>query len=715
MQDKKQPKNVFDKVFDAAASVKQGLLDLYAREGAFIDKENMDEKGILSNAIGLTGVMLLLIAFCGNDDGRVFTEADKDGIAAMLEALLPEIRSTVEKDGYLYAPIISKKETQQIFSAKEKHGSTDTATWVLSLSSLVCFAKREKILNHLSEELLETNYQLLKDSLQILLDSQRSDGTWGFGTWEKGGDQAEKSLYFSYSVSVSIADFLYYIRGDVKSETEGTNVLDNSDAAGNKWGKWADAPILDRLTEDFGENVLELVLKAREGLQLWLLRDCLPLMPKLASCVPLTKEENEALGIWEVDPKEWENGYNYYQLYYTFYLIDMLIGSEVDLLFESFDFENAIEKILGGNAVPDLSIPGAALLADYRTNPFISSDDKLYYFGIDTKNRYRNTDQHIGEFFSDYLQQSLHSARAMYTASKRTRYFWKDAMLKVRWYHDDDYTNDQLNSLKDKISDPAFVPMALRANTVYVYYISKKPDFILDHLFDEIMQDAFDPETLDELPEEDREEKLRDCVSYLWDTQSFNLFVTERSVEALVDYFDYIRVFEPSSMAAAPEPKKITEPRFEKSEFELAVEKKIREYLQSDSGKTAIAAAVTGSAPQAAAAADPAQFLAEIKKKLKDVYSDQEDPEETLQLLVDCYDALQRASIKREIRNKMIAAKDGKYDIGMHNKIEEADATLLPKTKNWLTDYVVAYLAGNKRMWFTEALEALEQLLIDNM
>ena len=151
------------------------------------------------------------------------------------------------------------------------------------------------------------------------------------------------------------------------------------------------------------------------------------------------------------------------------------------------------------------------------------------------------------------------------------------------------------------------------------------------------------------------------------------------------------------------------------SEFELAVEKKIREYLQSESGKTAVAAAVTDGAPKAAASADPAAFLAEVKKKLKDVYSEQEDPEETLQLLVDCYDALQRASMKRAIRNKMISANNGNLPISMRNKLEEADATLLPKIKNWLTDYVVDYLGDNKRMWFTEAFEALEKLLIDSL
>jgi hypothetical protein len=258
-------------------------------------------------------------------------------------------------------------------------------------------------------------------------------------------------------------------------------------------------------------------------------------MPKLASCTTLSDAENKVLGIWNVDHLDGE--YNFFQLYYTYYLIDMLIGSEVDLRFKSFNFEETIESIFGDR---NKDLPGAALLDSYRKNSFISENDKKYYFGIDELDRYHHQDQHIDEFFDDYLQQALHNSRAMYTAAKRVKYFWDTSELSVKWNHDDPHINEELTSFnKDKITDPAFVPMALRANTGYVYYVTKKPDYVLDHLFDGIMQEAYDPQLLMERFEEEfDEEKYEDCLPHLWDSSCFSLFKEHRCKVNEIRYAD---------------------------------------------------------------------------------------------------------------------------------------------------------------------------------
>ena len=70
--------------------------------------------------------------------------------------------------------------------------------------------------------------------------------------------------------------------------------------------------------------------------------------------------------------------------------------------------------------------------------------------------------------------------------------------------------------------------MALRVNALYAYYICNQSDVAVDRLFDDICSNA-------------SADANGGSVQYLWDTSSYDLMVTERAIEALVDYYDYCK------------------------------------------------------------------------------------------------------------------------------------------------------------------------------
>ena len=512
------------KLFKTVSNANTALIESYfnSPEKAFVDRDQTHGKGgILSNAVGLTSIMLTLCAFYKKDDGEVISSGIIDKYTNIVNKLISDFYDAVKSEGYAFAPILLSRNTNWIFNAEERIGSTDTATWILSSSILARYAIRRGIVS-VDGDILDKTKFLIYDSLKILLESQRPDGTWGFATWKTDSDigQAKKSLYFSYSVATSLADFFYYIGGDIG------NIDSIEDAR--------DEEMIRYLSGEFGCDVIEKAKEARRRLQDWIITDCLPLLPRLSSCNELKPEERDALGLFsESGDKEDQ----YFNLYYTFYLIDMIISSEVDIRYDELELAEYIDDVYGsGN---DNGSAAARILKSYQANGFIADNDRSYYLGLDpSTGRYEKNDQHIDQFLSDYLQQAVHNSRSLYIESKRTSTFWKTSELRVEWKHDDSRTNNMIVSqvkYNSSYTDPAFVPMALRANADYVFYISKMPDSFLNELFSEICDDVFD---------ENDEQKYEECIPYLWDSEKYSLFVTERSIESLVDYFDYLNRIE---------------------------------------------------------------------------------------------------------------------------------------------------------------------------
>jgi len=78
--------------------------------------------------------------------------------------------------------------------------------------------------------------------------------------------------------------------------------------------------------------------------------------------------------------------------------------------------------------------------------------------------------------------------------------------------------------LKENVEDPNLLPLALRCNLLYCYYISKGEDQKVNSLL--------------ELFISDRNEKTG-----LWDEYAYSIILTEKAIESFVDYYDYFCKF----------------------------------------------------------------------------------------------------------------------------------------------------------------------------
>ncbi len=680
----------FNTLFSTVANANGAIIDDFLKNNKFVDNDKMMEKGLYADAVGLTGIMLTLVAFYGKDDGRVITPDMLEKYRTVVSTLIPEFYNIVNKDGYIFTPVIRKNITSKVFSAQNRIGYTDTATWVLSSAMLIRYACRKGMLNLNDAALDDKVCFLIFDSLKILLDSQREDGTWGFGTWAPGKDgQASKSLYFTYSVSASLADFFYYIKGEIDTEN-----MEGPSAANE------DHEMINYLNDHFGcDDIIKKVEDAREKMQDWLIRDCLPLLPKLASCQDMSDEEKASLGLFSGGGKDDSSGLNFFNLYYTFYIIDMLISSEVDLRYERLELSEIIGDVYDGSA-PESAASG--ILTRFRDCGFFSANDRRNYLGLGSDDEYHAELQHIESLLEEYLQQAVHTSRAMFMVSKRARHFWDDSELQVEWNHDNKHINDTIYSMNGSFSDPAFAPMALRANADYVYYITRKPDSVLNDLFRSICDETFDEQRLrEELGDAYEADEYEYCLPYLWDTRNYSLLVSERSLESLVDYFDYLVKYESGSVESGDA---VEGPR---SALDIAIDQKIEEiirrheadqmkkiderisrhlqerkesdapepapapavkaetvgkFLSSPAGKEAIIQALRdypalaqgltakkdGETADSVSSAD--EFIDSMARKLSDVYSDSTPPEASLEKLITLYDELRGAWVRKQIR-----------------------------------------------------------------
>lgn len=625
----KQSINRYQDVFELANNAKTALIELYNESGHFSDNDRMLKGGLMADAVGLTSIMLVDIAFSGFDDGNVIKETDSESISSIINDLLPQLYEKISKNGYTAEPIISRQKTKNIFNKEKGMGSTDTITWMLSLCSIARYADRKGLID-LRDECSDIIAEITAETLLLLCRSQLSDGTWGFMTNEKDAAiRAKRSLYFSYIVSQSFADFFDYIRGDIDNPNE-----NYQETYQDYYDKDFVAKLDQKLVKELGKGVIDAVYEARQKLQDWIITFCLPVLPKLSSCMELkasgndTHNERQTLGIWASSGNA-KGGLNYFNLYYTNYILDMIITSEVDNRFRDLKLEDYIDEAY--SPAPSEEIKDTIqyrILQSYRTNPSISDSDKEYFLGLYTKGsvmEYRREKQHISSFLEDYHQQAIHNSRAMYMASSHSNVFWDQSELKIEWEHDSPIIDAETNSISG-ITDPAFVPMALRTNASFCFYKADSGDFFVDNLFDYIRSDVFSVQSLEDSDEDDYEF----CVQGLWDTLKFNLFVTERSIEAIVDYFDYLNKLFPrqeevaqlsadaplsrdSEADAAPKASSKTSGR---SDLDYAIEKKIKDFLLSDEGKKVIKGSLPAAHSNAAQMISPESFAALLKDRI---------------------------------------------------------------------------------------------------
>lgn len=107
----------------------------------------------------------------------------------------------------------------------------------------------------------------------------------------------------------------------------------------------------------------------------------------------------------------------------------------------------------------------------------------------------------------------------------------------------------------NNLGEPGFVPLSVRCNAQYAYYVARGPDSEMKRLFTILLEDR-------------KSEKER-----LWDSKTYSLLITERAIEAIVDYHDYVVFFRREQIA----PNEIAR----ESPFEAVFRELVREEVQA--------------------------------------------------------------------------------------------------------------------------------------
>lgn len=550
----------FELLYNRVNATKNALVFEWKQNGCFKDKNDLTKSGILPESIGLTSVLLMFVAFANDEkvfDTVDFSEddicnADISGFTEIINASFKNLFQ-LSLNGFKADPLLNKKHADFF---NEERGYTECVTWCMSASVLAIYAKKHCSLE-LEPEVYTNVLKLLGESFKALVFSQRDDGTWGFATDKK----CKRSIYFTYIASASLADFFDYILDEI-------SLIDscNDEAANIEPIK----EVVEYLDKFIGKDVVSLAIETREKLDKFLIENCLPILPKLSECTKLEKSELDILGMNQVAPSNFGNGDDekyYHNLYYTYYILDMLITANADKYFSEM-IQNEENRL--------------NLLAKYK--PLLTKQDYNYY----------NDPQKLGDFFTNFYEQALHSSRMNYMSAIRTGdEFWQSSAseLPIKWEHEDSEINrlafQAIDQSKATLSDPTLLPMALRANVVYSFYVTQKPEITIERLFKDVCNNVYmDDDESDE------------CTKDLWDDVRYNIMVTERSIEAIVDYYDYLNKFsQQAQKSSAGATKKTmteanTEPGSAVSAVDAAIEAKIAQYLSTEAGISLIRSAL---------------------------------------------------------------------------------------------------------------------------
>lgn len=605
-----------DEITSIASTVKDSLLDSWSEGGCFTDEDKMRNKGMMSEAIGLTSMLLIGVSF--DDEPSFWNDSDKAKYSEIVANCVDYLYSEVSNKGFTAEPLVTAKASSMLFN--KDSGYVDAITWVLSSMILTRYSQRKGIIE-ISQQTKEQMMELISKAFGMLLSSQRDDGTWGFMTDPK----SKITIYFTYSANATIADFFDYIVGEIES------VEVDSEKAGFQY---RDEEVLDYLNSSLGYDVEVRASEARRKTATWLVRECIPLLSKLSECIYKEGQDYSDIGIWEQRARindEYYDDVNFIQLYYVYYIVDMLTLTYSDDVFK--------EIIADPEKLKDL----ASKYATRMPKPEI----RYFFKEIPPSELYE-------QMYKAIIEQSIQAARNNFMIASRTgNEFWssEQSELRVQWDHEDEdvHYNIQgaLNKARD-ITDPALVPMSLRANTCFCYYISNEKDFSLDRLYQMI---------IDSRAKEDD----GGCRINLWDDMSYNLQVTERCIEAIVDYHDYILKFGEDDAQEVTKHAEVAQVIREvsKSDLDLAVEKKIEEYLAEHNVSTP--GVNCSEAPVATATMSQEAFNEMAECYLRDLFVDLDnvgdiysafDEEHFLRKLLDAWCKLKSQAYMREIKEQ---------------------------------------------------------------
>lgn len=657
----------YERLVTVAGNAKTALLAIWDTDRAFKDKGDiLNKEGFLSDTIGLTSLLLMLVAF--RNESRIISDSDKVHIAEVTDATLEKLSTWVVESGFNATPWLPEADSRGFFTTDV--GYIDTISWVTSAAILVRYAERNQIAKF-APKTHDIARDLIASGLKQLLQSQRDDGTWGFMADKK----ATKSLYFTYAAGATIADFSDYILGEIE-DVERNN-------AGEERLTFRDEELLKYLDSALGTDIQAAVEAAKEKLRLWLLWDCLPLLPSLSRCTTAA-DYTKHLGLWthETSNPFEKSGINYYNLYFTYYLIDLMVLTGTDLKYHAIvSSENEELKALkkhyrDGRIVLD---DGSQRTREVK---LLSDEDYAYYFSRGNAEI----------FWTSFVEQAIHSSRNQYMSASRTGTdFWdgRKSEIPLTWLHED---RDVQAKIKDMVkrkrlplTDPAIAPMALRVNASYSYYICGQTDIAVDRLFKSICDDIS--------PETDTQR-----VKDLWDQLDYSLLVTERSIEALVDYYDYLCKFEleqTDTLETDPaRPVPTTESA--KSEFELMFERKIDEYLRSESGKEIIREQLGALCPASAAGSvvgeqamnkqasellSVAEYILALASHTDLLNKKGADEDRLIYTLVEVVEELKKCALKKLIRSQVKQEPD-EIDSDYTRRIHDASSKFIKRYKS---------------------------------
>jgi hypothetical protein len=422
--------------------------------GQFVDDPKLPT-GLIFRCAG--AVSLLLLA-------NGFDELAEDGEwQSIVKDEFDKVREHVNANGFDATPIVPEHLTAQIFSPKAPttYHYTDSVSWVLSFALHMRLAQRFGRLR-LSDSQTQAVFDIVKTTLNIVCDAACPQGGWGFTN-----DVTQPDLYYSYGVSESLADFGDYVLGESASEIG--------------------VPADDELLNFLGPDLVGRVEDSRKRTSKWLIDNYLPI-----------------LGSKEVNPGSSEPDPPHELLYYTYFVLDMLIVSKAD--------------------------------------EFYSEDSERINKGI---------------------EHGLYLSRIDFDKARADDDWWTDAIassLQLKW---ENFRNPALlKSRRPPIYEPGLVPLSLRCNALYAYYIARGEDRKMNDLF-QVLYGNRHPET------------------GLWDSESFSLMVTERAVEAIIDFNDYLVKFQTGPVVQPP-----VAARDESVEgaFQTLMNSAVRSFLESPDG-----------------------------------------------------------------------------------------------------------------------------------
>ena len=418
-----------------AREIMRSLIDQYkSNNNEFRDDQR--KTGLIYRCVGSTALLLLLNGFAD------LAEEAEEHVAILRDIVIAEFKAILDhitKRGYDATPIVEDRVTSKLFSpaaGPKQLPYTDSLAWVLSTALQLRFAQRSGNFP-MPPDLEAVLKSTIRDTLKLIVESAGPDG-WGY---TKG---ATSDLYYTYAVSEALADYGDYVLGESKDIAK------------------ADSELKQYLANEAG--LLESLAQCR-----------------YQTAVSLFDKYNDVLGTSDVIPPNADNRSRHNLLYYSLFLIDLLIVSIPD------DRLNPQE----GDTQEQASAKAAL-----RTDLYTKLEHGLYLTRIAFDRAYRDR-----AWFKDQRASSL-------------KITW--ALLKDR----PDFTA----VARANVEEPGVVPLVLRCNALYSFYIAQGRDQKMSEMFRIVL--------------ENRNE------NGLWDIDSFDLIVTERAIEALVDYHDYVQKYE---------------------------------------------------------------------------------------------------------------------------------------------------------------------------